>query len=387
MQQDTAEEYWYKRIPIWVEIGAGLAVALLVFGWELKHPTISAGLIGLGSGLLVSMVLVIANVFIGNIWPNRREERDICALLWNENRRILIKGALKSEKPAEELSFLYTGDPMLSEFRSADIYRAVNNMHEGAFLAAIHLWGEDTYDEEIMAPDYESLDEEIEISVHHYRKLLAEKISRAHITAARRYRIKSSNFRSYVTSGNKHSESVRLRSLTNLVYNVAEDLSEGWVVDVEFYRDEGHHNPYLDYALLFGAQSQEIKENRASLPRIAYVTHSKERLKRDGDYTGVAVSDPEVVMALMRDRFRAVPGVKDGLRFIAEAIPYLHERLGERGTSPLVIPNCSDANDLQDVKKLLVEFATLFAHQVQKVSDDTSEQEKPPTSFVSNLEK
>jgi len=317
------------RIAPWARILMGVGGAFILFALRLGFDaeahnlkTLSACLLGVGGGVIIAISMVVLEEVLEIVRP-RREERTACAHLWNENNIRQVEAAIADKDPAVALRNISQIEENLRDFHSNDIYRDIENMHEGAFLGAIHIWGDiDGYDEEFMAdaPDHKLT--ELQRKIKGYRERVATQIGSRELLATRRYRVHKMDHISFMGNTVGAARVKRLGSLTSLVMNVAKDLASQWHVDVEFFQEQRAHNPNLDYALLFGARGSATE-----MPRIAFITHRRERLIAAQDYVGVSVDDPAVLKTLLKDRFRADPGLKTGRKFIQQVVPYVSEEL------------------------------------------------------------
>jgi hypothetical protein len=358
MARNTGKETVSRTaiIPFWCTLVLGTSASIWVgfayfdtTGLAPVWATMKASMIALGVGGIVACIPEVINIFCKNIWP-RPELRHICADVWNDQRSQQIEIALQSPLPAAALRAVYKGDVYLEEFDSSTIYRSIGEMHEGAFLAAVHLWDPDNYDENFLITDVEKCDSALQLKIFEYRTEVAKRIKDSHIIAARRYRVKASSNFAFVTQGdNDDNKCLRLKSLSLLAENVVFDLKKGWIVDVEYCNDQNRHYPNLDYALLFGAQPPDGMDGTA---RVAYITDSREVLATKENYVGVQVNDPLIIIRLMKDRFWAFMGIKqecEFLRGVLSLITSQHELLAA-GSS-----NCSKlgTNALDRVSQFL----------------------------------
>lgn len=336
----------------------GLGIALIVGSTRLPDSgtlalSIKGVLIALGAGTIGTTSIQILKSFYEAIWPET-EERAICAEIWNRGRRKQLITALSENSPAEALRIVYANDDRLEEFDHNSIFREIRNMHEGAFLAALHLWGEGAYNEAVMDAELDDLRSELQILVAQYRQSVADNIKSNHNIAARRYRVRAANARDFVNNGVAEKRADRLKSLAELSLNVASDLNQGWAVDVEFFSKTDRHNPFLDYALLFGAQPTGRTEPQPEPRRIAFITNPPRRLMEDQDYTGVVIRDPELVTLLMEERFRTELGCKDGHKFLLDILPLLKTER-DRINSTNGNPNSADPNNLMEHVARIIE--------------------------------
>lgn len=322
--------------------------------------------IGASSGLCLTMMVRFLDKIIMNHWPEH-EERRTCVDISRGYHLQRIEAALRSPDPAESLMPVYADDDRLATFDSAEVLRAIGKMHEGAFLATVNLWDESTIDESVMLATKKKCTEEVQRKIFMYRELVAQKITGAHIIAARRYRVKHADLLSFLQGENSTHTINHLLSLCELICNVHADINQGWFVDVEFYSSPTRHNPFLDYALLFGAQTDE--PDPQTTPRLAYVTHQKDTLLEKRDYVGVVVNDADLAIKLMEDRFRTEPGIMDGESFIAKANECMSEKVRTVARSSLLTP---DKRKLELVKQHL-------AGVDQSESDSLPERAMPTT--------
>ena len=353
----------------------GLGIALIVGSTRLPDsgalaPSIKGVLIALGAGTIGTTSIQILKSFYEAIWP-KSEERAICAEIWNRGRRKQLITALSENSPAEALRIVYANDDRLEEFDHNSIFREIRNMHEGAFLAALHLWGEGAYNEAVMDAELDDLRSELQILIAQYRQSVAANIKSNHNIAARRYRVRAASPRDFVNNGAAENRADRLNSLAELSLNVASDLNQGWAVDVEFFSKAERHNPFLDYALLFGAQPTGRTEAQPEPRRIAFITNPPRRLIEDQDYTGVVIRDPELVTLLMEERFRTELGCKDGRQFLMDILPLLKTER-DRINSTNGSPNSADPKNLMEHVARIIEQLEMG---LRRRSTDQSHQE------------
>jgi len=232
-----------------------------------------------------------------------------------------IDMALRSSVPADALRSVYTDDTFL-DFDSDEIYRAIGAMHEGAFLAAVDLWDPEAFNEDFLQTDDSLCTSEVQSKILGYRHRVATQITKSHIIAARRYRVKAADNRTFVERGIDQTQYLRLKSLALLVENVNFDHNHGWIVDVEYCDNQGRHYPGLDYSLLFGAQTP--RDLPVASARVAYITDCRRRLIALADYVGVRISDPVVITSLMEDRFWAAKEILQADEFLEKTVNFLN---------------------------------------------------------------
>ncbi len=348
-EQDASKASRFVHIPRWAWISLGVGVSIIVTAIALDTSqssdsikVLKSVLLGIGCGVSVSMLAVILDTFIQDLWPSQ-EVRKTCANLWKEDHLAQIDRSLSNRDPTGALEVLYAPNDLLANFDSAEILHAIKNMHEGAFLATVVLWTQEMIDEELMRPKNEMCTSELQRKIFMYRELLAKKIEYSHIIAARRYRIKHADLECFLDGDEGQREGSPLKSLVELVQNISSDIGQGWSVDVEFYSSEDRHNPFLDYALLFGDQSPNKPQQL--MPRVAYITHPRRTLLEKKDYVGVVVSDADLVIRLMEDRFRVEHGIKDGSLFISDAGKFIENMLTSVVSQSELLSEYQDALD------------------------------------------
>jgi hypothetical protein len=329
-----------RQAPSYVTWVLSFGVTLFVAGFKLQDSSKSSEVLApiffaIGLGMIAHWFAKYAEVVCGNLWPER-EERQACGVLWTVARIHQIKDALQRPRPAEEITKLFDDHPSMKRFASSDILEAIKNMHKGAFLAAIHCWGPDGFNESIMRRGDPDKMDNLQRGIADYRSRVADSIAKNHLLAARRYRVNEADTRSFLgrTGGQERFE--RLCSLLELAFNMRNDFYSGWYVDVEFYRRGlSTHNPNLDYALLFGANERVLpygaqavdRAGESAIPRVAFVTASADELKKEEDYIGIAIADPAVVAFLMEDRSRSSPSLETSDEFLKTIVPLVRDQM------------------------------------------------------------
>jgi hypothetical protein len=324
-----------------------IAVAVLVaaYTWEQSGP-VRALCFAAGWAIAAHACVKILDVVLQNAWPHY-EVHTLCATIWNDRHKQQIEAALRSDSPTHTLKALLPDAEVLAPFDSDDIYYSIDQMHEGAFLAAVDLWDPDKLNEDLLqTARAASRMTPVQAKIFEYRRLVANKILTKQIIAARRYRVKALNYDMFVSEVPITKQPMRLKSLALLLDNVQFDARNNWKVDVEFSSAGGRHYPALDYALLFGPQTSEGNNGPA------YVTNCREQLLSDGDYTGVIVSDPTILMLLLKDRFWAAKSIVQGEQFIREVTPFIASEFTRLSTDvKCSSPECQAA--LSEVTNLL----------------------------------
>jgi hypothetical protein len=338
MEESNGREAVSKTaiLPVWLSLLLAASVGILA-GFYLLDTTakppvwaeIRAICIAIGWAGVAACLPEVVNVLLKNIWP-RPEFRHVCADVLNEFRAQQIETALRAAVPANALRAVYKGDAHLEEFDSSVIYHSIGEMHEGAFLAAVDLWDPENYNEDLLVTNETMWTSVLQRAIFQYRNRVAAQIKNRHIIAARRYRVKTSSNWAFLTKGNTAERNcVRLKSLALLAENVAFDVANGWIVDIEYCDNEDRHYPNLDYALLFGAQPP----NGMTTARVAYVTESRAILKERENYVGVQVNDPLIITRLMKDRFYASYEIERSEEFLANAVSLITSQYGSLSAS------------------------------------------------------